>query len=215
MFYGLTDNKGFHLDEKLNTIFQNKKNGFYIELGGYDGITQSNSYFFEKKLEWTGILIEPSTNQYNKCKINRPKSIVLNYACVSDNYNDSTILIDNEEYLMTSINGKRTNVNKKNVISVQATTLNKILSEHINYNQVIDFLSLDVEGYELEVLKGLNLKKYRPIYLLIEIYNFDYDNIVNFLLQNNYKLVCNFSDYNKTDNKIWDGTHNDYLFTIM
>lgn len=215
MFYGLKDKKGIHLDEKLNNLFQNKKNGFYIELGGYDGITQSNSYFFEKTLEWSGILIEPSINQYNKCKINRPKSIVLNYACVSDNYNDSTILIDNKEYLMTSVNGKRRNVNKNNLISVQVTTLNKILSEHIDDNQVIDFLSLDVEGYELEVLKGLNLQKYRPTYLLIEVYNFDYNNIVNFLLQNNYKLACNFSGYNKTDNKGWDGTHNDYLFTIM
>ena len=215
MFYSLTDNKGIHLDKKLNDIFQNKRNGFFIELGGYDGITQSNTCFFEKELNWSGILIEPSINQYNKCKINRPNSIVLNYACVSDDYDKSTILIDNEEYLMTSIDGKRRNVNKENLVAVQTSTLNKILSEYINDNQIIDFLSLDVEGYELEVLKGLNLQKYRPIYLLIEVYNTEYDNLVAYLLKNNYKLVCNFSNYNTLDNPGWDETHNDYLFTII
>jgi FkbM family methyltransferase len=215
MFYSSPDNKGIHLDKKLNDIFKNKTNGFFIELGGYDGITQSNTCFFEKELNWSGILIEPSINQYNKCKINRPNSIVLNYACVSDDYDKSTILIDNEEYLMTSIDGKRRNVNKENLVAVQTSTLNKILSEYINDNQIIDFLSLDVEGYELEVLKGLNLQKYRPIYLLIEVYNTDYDNLVAYLLQNNYKLVCNFSNYNKLDNPVWDETHNDYLFTII
>tara|TARA_B110000483_G_scaffold216395_1_gene267871 strand:- start:8397 stop:8750 length:354 start_codon:yes stop_codon:yes gene_type:complete len=116
---------------------------------------------------------------------------------------------------MTSIDGKRRNVNKENLVAVQTSTLNKILSEYINDNQIIDFLSLDVEGYELEVLKGLNLQKYRPIYLLIEVYNTDYDNLVAYLLQNNYKLVCNFSNYNKLDNPVWDETHNDYLFTII
>ena len=131
MFYASTDNKGIHLDKKLNDIFQNKRNGFFIELGGYDGITQSNTCFFEKELNWSGILIEPSINQYNKCKINRPNSIVLNYACVSDDYDKSTILIDNEEYLMTSIDGKRRNVNKENLVAVQTSTLNKILASSV------------------------------------------------------------------------------------
>jgi hypothetical protein len=48
--------------------------------------------------------------------------------------------------------------------------------------------------------------------MLIEIYNTDYDIIVNFLEGNQYKLYSNFSNYNKITNPNWDGTHNDYLF---
>ena len=77
---------------------------------------------------------------------------------------------------------------------------------------VIDFLSLDTEGYELEILKGLNLLKYRPKLLLIEVYVKDYENIVTFLKLHNYSLQDNLTNYNKIDNPGWDGTHNDFLF---
>ena len=89
-------------------------------------------------------------------------------------------------------------------------SLEKILNDHCDTN--IDFLSLDTEGYELEILKGLNLNKYRPKFILIEVYTKDYDNIVNFLNLHNYKLHSNLTNYNKIDNCRWDGTHNDYLF---
>lgn len=48
--------------------------------------------------------------------------------------------------------------------------------------------------------------------MLIEIYNFDYENILKYLKSFNYELICNFSSYNKKDNPCWDGSHNDYLF---
>ena len=71
---------------------------------------------------------------------------------------------------------------------------------------------MDVEGFELNVLKGLNLNKYRPIYILIEIYKHEYNSIYSYLINNNYKLLSNFTNYNLIDNPTWDGTHNDYLF---
>ena len=73
-------------------------------------------------------------------------------------------------------------------------------------------MSLDTEGYELNILKGINLNLYRPKYMLIEVYNFDFDNICKFLKENEYNLLCNFSNYSKKTNHLWDGTHNDYLF---
>tara|TARA_B110000971_G_scaffold92883_1_gene95558 strand:- start:1886 stop:2080 length:195 start_codon:yes stop_codon:yes gene_type:complete len=54
---------------------------------------QSNTAFFEKELGWRGILIEPSLKGYEKCKINRPNSVCLNYACVSSDY--SIIIMHN------------------------------------------------------------------------------------------------------------------------
>ena len=115
--------------------------------------------------------------------------------------------------LMASIDGKRQNGFDNSSIEIQVSTLEKILDE-VNVKN-IDLLSLDVEGYELEVLQGLNFNKYRPTYLLIEIYINQMNDIHNYLTENNYKLICNFSNYNKNDNPGWDGTHNDYLFMTL
>jgi len=208
MIYSHSDNKGIPLQDKLNKII-NKKKGFFIELGANDGLFQSNTAFFEKELDWTGILIEPSFKGYELCKINRSNSVCLNCACVSNDYKKDFVWGDfSDNNPMGSINGTRIRSNK--LIEVKATTLEKILDENNGKN--IDLLSLDTEGYELEILKGLNMDKYRPKFMLIELYTNDYDNTVNYLNLNNYKLHSNFTNYNKIDNPTWDGSHNDFLF---
>lgn len=208
--YSLHDNYGIKLDLKLDALFK-KRNGVFIELGANDGLDQSNTAFLEFNRNWTGILIEPSPSAYVKCKTNRPNSIVLNYACVSDDYLESYITGDFDGKLMNSINGLRLGSN--NLISVPAKKLEAILDEY-NFKD-IDLLSLDTEGYELNILKGLNLDKYKPTYILVEIYNHQFDEIKNYLESKNYILLCNFSNYNKKDNPVWDGSHNDYLFTLI
>jgi FkbM family methyltransferase len=209
MSYSANDNQGISFESKLDVIFKKKNGGVFIELGANDGLFQSNTAFLEFNRNWTGVLIEPSIYGYLKCKENRPNSLCLNYACVSNSYKDKYICGDfNTNHPMASVDGKRLNSN--NICEVEATTLENILDTN-NY-ETIDFLSLDAEGYELNILEGLNLKRYRPNYMLIEIYNTDYDKIVNFLEENQYKLYSNFSNYNKITNPNWDGTHNDYLF---
>ena len=148
--------------------------------------------------------------------MNRPNSICYNYACVSDDFTDEFVYGDfnldpnDQTSLMSSVNGTRLNLFKKNLTKVPASTLTNILDRQVIPK--IDLLSLDVEGYEYSVLKGLNLNKYTPTYLLIEIYNFDFEKIVNYLKDNKYQLVCNFSNYNKINNPNWDTKHNDFLF---
>jgi hypothetical protein len=63
--------------------FLNFKNGFFLEVGAYDGLLFSNTVDLEINLNWRGILIEPDFNQYIKCVKNRPNSIVVNAALVS------------------------------------------------------------------------------------------------------------------------------------
>lgn len=208
--YSLCDCNKKELDFKLDSIFESKENGFFIELGGLDGITQSNTAFFEFSRNWRGILIEPSESGYQLCIKNRPNSISVNACCVSNDYNSEFIKGDFNGISMASVDGNR--LNSRDLVTVRAATLEKILNEYLVSNGDIDFLSLDTEGYEFNVLKGLNLDKYRPKYILIEIYTNDYNDITNFLISKNYTLHSNLTNYNHISNPIWDGTHNDYLF---
>jgi FkbM family methyltransferase len=207
--FALPDSKNIPLDYKLDQIIR-KSGGFFIELGANDGITQSNTAYFEFFRGWKGLLIEPSQEKYEQCCKNRPNSIVKNYACVDNSYHLDHILGDFTGSLMSSVNGSR--LNSSNLVSVPTVTLERLLDQYTNPGQIIDLLSLDTEGYELPILRGLNLNKYRPRYMLIEIYTKDFNEIVSFLLSHNYILHSNFSNYSLATNPHWDGTHNDYLF---
>jgi FkbM family methyltransferase len=217
--YSLCDSDNKFLDNKLDELFEKKQNGFFVELGANNGILQSNTAFLEKNRNWSGVLIEPNIKNYEFCKLNRPNSICYNYACVSDDFTDEFVYGDfnldpnDQTSLMSSVNGTRLNLFKKNLTKVPASTLTNILDRQVIPK--IDLLSLDVEGYEYSVLTGLDFNKYTPTYLLIEIYCVSFEKITNYLKNKNYELICNFSNYNKKTNPNWDGTHNDFLFKIV
>lgn len=193
-----------YIEKLLEIIDYN--GGFYIECGANDGITQSYTYELEKR-DWTGILIEPSITAFNKCINNRSKAnLFYNCALVSDNKTE--IVGDFDGSCMSSVNGER--LDRNSTVTVKCRTLTSILDELTEIN--IDLFSLDVEGYELEVLKGLDFSKYSPKYLLIEIYSKDYNEIFNYLQNNKYEFVLSTTNFNKIDDPHWDGTHNDYLF---
>jgi len=167
------------LDLKLKP-YLNFNGGFFIETGSHDGINQSNTLYFERFRNWKGILIEPVPELATKCKENRPSCIVENCALVPSDYQKQTI----EMYycsLMSLVKGaqKTTEDDLEHVrigcqvqgiesypLTVKARTLTSILDQYPVPE--IDLLSLDVEGYELNALRGLDFEKYRPAYLLIE-----------------------------------------------
>ena len=171
----------FQMDRKLEKYFPHH-NGFFIEVGANDGFRQSNTYYFERFKGWKGILVEGIPDLYQKCAAERSISKVVNCALVADDYTEPFVTMkyanlmsivegalkskrDDENYLKTAIEAQH-DVNSTYAIQVPARTLTSILDEC----QVteIDFFSLDVEGFELNVLKGLDFSKYRPKYMLIE-----------------------------------------------
>jgi len=185
------------LDKKIEK-YLNYKDGFFIEMGANDGINQSNTRFLEKKYNWRGMLIEPS-EKFTLLKKNRSKkNIFSNAACCSFKnrgksikfayYNLMTLALN----LQTDVNVKKHKLNAKKFSNnsyefiKKGIPLNDLLSK--NYTpKIIDFFSLDVEGMELEVLKGVNHEEYKFKYLLIEVRNFN--RINNFLIKKNYKLI--------------------------
>ncbi len=198
-----------NLDEKL-LKYLNFNNGFFIEAGANDGISQSNTLMYEQKFNWSGLLVEPSFIKYEECKKNRPNCIVENYALVNENYKEKTIYGDfdyfekhqslcgqitrKEEYFDDDLKWNLDEKNKNSkIIEVPCATLNSILEKHNILH--IDFFSLDVEGYEIEVLNGFNVQKYKPKYFLIETGNeYRYNTICSYMFSKNYKILENISD---------------------
>lgn len=190
------------IDEKLKK-YLNYRDGIYIELGANDGLFSSNTYHLQKQLNWKGILIEPALDLYFKCKRNRGNcNLVLNYACVPFSYKEKFVTMiysgamtttdDLQNEIENPGNHAKSggkfipNYDKLIRFATQGKTLNKILIE-ANVKDEIDFLSLDVEGVEIEVLKGIDFKKYSFKYMLIE--SRDIEKLNLFLSQKNYKLV--------------------------
>ena len=147
-----------------NHFFQNNKNGFFIEIGAYDGIIGSNCCHFEKFLNWEGIAIEASKIQYDKLKKNR-KCKTVNKA-ISNKIKDVEFVeviegltqmsgINNENN--TAIEIINNNKNSKTKISKITTTT---FEEEIKSNLEIDYLSIDIEGEELDLLKSIDFNKY-------------------------------------------------------
>jgi FkbM family methyltransferase len=183
------------LDKKM-LKFINYRNGFYIDCGANDGVNQSTTWYFEKYLNWKGILIEPLPKIYKELKLNRSESnFFFNNALVSSSYKKKSIkMIDFDDSITAKVYNSRfsNNLNKKS-INVKAFTLNNIL-EKIHSRKRFDFFSLDVEGAELEVLNGIDFNKYTFNYILVETSNFKI--LKSFLVKKNYRFVERLSNYN-------------------
>jgi FkbM family methyltransferase len=191
------------LDIKL-LEYVNYKNGVFVECGANDGITASNSYLFETTLNWSGLLVEPTFENYIKCKELRSNSIVENYALVSFDYEKHNSTIsgdfiyseDNVNGLMSGISGVekyyQPTIESKN-IKVPCISLHNLILKH-NIKS-IDLFSLDVEGYELEVLNGVDFSYIRPKYILIETANIlKYQELIRtFMETKNYVFLTQLS----------------------
>ena len=173
-------------DKFLETnIFKGYKNGFYVDVGAHDGISINNTLYFEKNNNWTGINIEPIKKVFDNLVINRPNNINLN--CAVCNNDGETDFLSNTCYT-EMISGIKDNFdirhfmrldfeNKRygsttELIKVNTKKLETILDEnnisHINY------LSIDVEGSEFEVIKSINFDK-----VFIDVIGFEnnYDDV--------------------------------------
>lgn len=180
------------LDDKL-AKYLNYKNGFFIEVGANDGYSQSNTYYLEKILGWRGILVEAIPGLYEKCIKERKKATCYNFALVENDFAEHSVIMYFAG-LMSSIKDccvgssytPPHNSEASYAVSVPVRTLESILDEIISCPFEIDFFSLDVEGYELNVLRGIDLSKYKPKYILVETKR--PDQVDRFLRDKKYSL---------------------------
>ncbi len=182
-------------DILLARFFENEKDGFYIDVGAHHPFRFSNTYKFYK-LGWRGINIEPMTNCELLFRKFRPRDKFVNCGVSS-----SSGFLNYYEYSETALNtfsferykflsGNECWPIKESRIEVK--TLTEILDSFPELNSLdISFITIDVEGNDFEVLKGLNLKKYLPKFILIESNNRDYSKqVAQYLEVYNYNHVA-------------------------
>jgi FkbM family methyltransferase len=195
-------NSQFKQDEYLETqIFKGYKNGVFVDVGAHDGVTINNTLYFERQHDWTGINVEPLKQVYDKLVINRPKCHNIN--CAVSNQNGTAEFISNQGYT-EMLSGLRHTYDARHferldrdnaqtqatteIIKVETRTLESIFDDlnvrHVNY------LSIDVEGAEFEVIKSINFDKVKIDVIEFENnYNDTSLPIIEYLTSQNYNVL--------------------------
>lgn len=141
-----------------------KNNGYFVDFGATDGIEHSNSYLLEKEYNWNGILCEPSKGWHKSLKLNRPNAII-DHRCVWTESGKKIKFKECDINTLSTIEGfeclDQYSENRKSskTYSVETVTLTDLLDYH-NSPKEIDYLSIDTEGSEYEILKNHNFDKY-------------------------------------------------------
>lgn len=164
-------------DEIIHFYFKlfPERNKTFIDVGAFDGISFSNTFFFFKQ-GWNGICIEPAKKNFNKLhELYKGSSIHTVRAAATDFEGQLTLNVATipwERDWGSDVSSTTDNTKKRfpeyewNEEIVLAKTLNTIIKDSPISD--FDYLSIDVEGHELEVLKGLDLTKYQPQIILVE-----------------------------------------------
>jgi FkbM family methyltransferase len=196
----------------LDVLFDSKTRGYFVEVGCLDGIEFSNTYHFEKK-GWKGICVEAHNGFIDKLTINRPGSKVVHCA-VGERNEDGVIFYANKIGSLSTVDKSEEERWKKDYSDffsgfeeqrVSMKTLTKIFDDADS--REIDFISLDIEGYEVKALEGLDLEKYKPRLFVIEYKNNEHQKQLEEILFNHkyfllIKIGCNLIySNNKSDEK--------------
>ncbi|MCG8573154.1 MAG: FkbM family methyltransferase [Spirochaetes bacterium] len=156
----------------LDVLFDKKEKGFFMEIGCIEGIRFSNTYHFEQK-GWTGICIEAHNDYIDMLKRNRPGSKVIHCAIGNKNEENVTFYANSRGSLSTLDKNKektwKTHYTKYFTGFEEQKITEKTIDSIIKSENVksIDFISLDIEGYEVEALEGMKFE-IKPEVFVIE-----------------------------------------------
>ncbi|MCY3674231.1 MAG: FkbM family methyltransferase [Paracoccaceae bacterium] len=185
----------FYQDLFALSILDFKIDGYFVEFGAEDGINISNSYLLEKKFGWNGILAEPSRGPQNELLKNR--DVHIDFDCVWQSSNENVTFWELE---FGSMSGMKTSLQNRTQIigkhlktrksyTVNTVSLNDLLKRY-DAPYEMDYLSIDTEGTELEILNTFDFNKYSFSVITIEHnYTSDREGQYELLTKNGYKRI--------------------------
>ena len=193
------------VDLLLEHIFKNQSHGFYIDVGCQHPVMNNNTYLLYKK-GWNGINIDLDKKNIDLFNFYRKRDLNLNFA-ISSQEGERDLFFYHDKSAINTVEKSVANYQRaqvKEIKKVKTKTLNSIIENSKFNNLTIDFVSIDVEGHELDVIKGFDLKKYKPKVVIIEfldlslkkleiknlnIKNFLKSEIYQYMVDKNYTLV--------------------------
>jgi FkbM family methyltransferase len=186
-------------DMILRRLFEGKKRGFYVDVGAHHPFRFSNTCYFHRQ-GWKGINIDPNPDAIAAFGRERPSDINVCVG-VSDAGGSLTFHLFNEPALNTfdaDLAAQRVSLPGYRLLETRAVPvrrLDELLAEYLPKEQGIDFLSIDVEGLDLAVLRSGNWSRFRPRILLVEarertLRAIDQDPIGAFAVAAGYQLVA-------------------------
>jgi FkbM family methyltransferase len=185
----------FGQDKYVNEhFFKNKRDGIFVEIGAFDGISLSNTYFFEKELGWQGICVEPVQQKFNLLQKNR--SCICIQGCIS-NFDGKALFAEvsgievlsglSMKYDPRHVHRIQSEGGKIKYYEVDCFTP-KTIFEKFNMSH-IDFLSIDTEGGEFDILSSINLKSIDIDVITVEVNYPDDKRIHDYLTSHGYQFV--------------------------
>lgn len=183
-------------------IFKNKKNGVFVDIGAHDGVSLSNTCFFEKELGWTGICIEPFYELFKELVGNRSKKTTcLPFAVANFDGESDFLKVEGPPEMLSGLvdyydprhldrvdREVKERGGKKVVVKTQVRKLSTIFKKY--ELQKIDFMSIDTEGSELEVLKSIDFDSVKIHVITVEN-NYKDNKIYNFLVEKGFLCKAN------------------------
>ena len=177
------------IDSLVLNIFKNQKKGFYLDIGCGHPIKNNNTYLLNKK-GWSGINIDLDEDNIDLFNSYRKEDVNLATA-VSDKEGETDLYFYHNKSALNTISKENADFQKANVSAIKkikTQTINKIIENSPFRDRKIDFLSVDVEGSELTILKNFDFTKYSPKVIVVEyldlslkkleIKNFNINNII-------------------------------------
>ena len=181
----------------IDNFFKNKR-GLYVDVGAYHPLELSNTYLLHKR-KWKGINIDINSLSIEYFDFLRPNDININLGVAKKNSTKIIYFQKNKSPLNTLnlSHAKKIFSNRFKKKKIETKTLTSILDKTKYKNKKINFLNIDTEGNDLEVLKSLDFKKYKPQLICVELidhFNPDIkkikkNKIYKFLTKKKYKLV--------------------------
>lgn len=183
----------------LARFMEPRTTGFYVDIGGHDPFRFSNTAFFHAR-GWSGLVVEPDPDGARVIRQYRPKDMVVNLG-VAQARSEMTFFRFNEPALNTfsaELARQRQQIDGYHTIEetrVLVDRLDNILSERLPAAQKIDFMTVDAEGFDLEVLKSNDWNRFRPEMVVAECFDLDLtqpaeDPVVSFMASVGYDLVA-------------------------